>query len=369
MLGYQAFYVHATAPGQWSALFFNGSRFAHPNVENFGYIYPDSYGYDGQWYRLLALDPLLNKGLTKYLDNPRLRARRILIPAIAGALGKESLPASEYWFIAITDVTMALGGLCFVRLAKDSCAPVAAAILYLFIPAIPVSTDRMVLDGPSVAGFLAVLLFFRERRTAPLMMVLTALPLVRENAVPVTAGVALAYFLARDYRKMLLATVTGLPSIAWWIYEARRTPPSNETHLFSIPLAPQVIRLFTLIHRQVPAWLNVALWAVDFVAMACLLFAFALFAKIMIRELQRGNMEGETCIVLPVVLVAAIASSAEILKDPSGFMRIDSMLIAWAGLRVLRMRLWWAAAYLPACSAGLLMFRVRTVLSMMGWSW
>jgi hypothetical protein len=369
MLIYQALYVRATAPGQWSALFFNGSKFAHPNVPNFGYIYPNSSGYDGQWYRTLELDPLLTKGFTQYLDNARLRSRRILISAIAGALGRESYPASDYWFIAITDITMALGGLCFIRLAKDYCPPLTAAILYLFIPAIPASTDRMVVDGPAVAGFLAVLLFFRERRTVPLMLVLAALPLVRESSLTVTGGVALAYFLAADFKKMLLSAATALPTIAWWIYEALRTPYVDATHLFSIPLVPQALRLFTLIPRPASPLVALALYAIDFVAMACLLIAFVLFGNMMIRELQRARVEGETWIVLPVAVLAAFAGSPEILKDPSGFMRIDSMLIAWAGLQLMRMRLAWAVAYLPASSAGLLMFRVKPLLSLVGVNW
>ena len=83
-------------------------------------------------------------------------------------------------------------------------------------------------------------------------------------------------------------------------------------------------------------WLNVALYIIDFVAIACLLFAFVLFAKMMIREFRRGRIEGEMWIVLPAACVAAIASSTDIVRDPYGFMRIDSMLIAWAGLQVMR---------------------------------
>lgn len=369
MLGYQALYVLATAPGQWSALFFNGANLPHPDIPNYGYLYPNSNGYDGQWYRLLTLDPLLNKGLTKYIDDPQFRSRRILISAVAGALGHESLPATQFWFIAITDISMAFGGLCFVRLAKDSCPPIAAAILYLFIPAIVASTDRMVLDGPAVAGFLAVLLFYRERRTVPLMMVLVALPLVRESALPVTGGVVLAYFFAKEFSKMFAAALTGLPTIGWWMYDASHTLPSNATYLLSIPLVPQVIRLFTLIHRPVVPWLNFALYIIDFIAVACLLFAFGLFAQMMIREFQRGRIDGEMWIVLPAACVAAIASSPDILRDPYGFMRIDSMLLAWASLQVIRMSPIWAAIYLPACSVGLLMFRVKPLLSLVGVRW
>jgi hypothetical protein len=168
---------------------------------------------------------------------------------------------------------------------------------------------------------------------------------------------------------MLLSAATALPTIAWWIYEALRTPYVDATHLFSIPLVPQALRLFTLIPRPASPLVALALYAIDFVAMACLLIAFVLFGNMMIRELQRARVEGETWIVLPVAVLAAFAGSPEILKDPSGFMRIDSMLIAWAGLQLMRMRLAWAVAYLPASSAGLLMFRVKPLLSLVGVNW
>lgn len=49
---------------------------------------PDRWGFDGQYYAELSLDPLLrDPGITVALDDPAYRARRILLPWIAHALG------------------------------------------------------------------------------------------------------------------------------------------------------------------------------------------------------------------------------------------------------------------------------------------
>jgi hypothetical protein len=49
---------------------------------------PGSNGYDGQFYAQVALDPLLRGAeLTRVLDAPAYRARRILVPAAAAVLG------------------------------------------------------------------------------------------------------------------------------------------------------------------------------------------------------------------------------------------------------------------------------------------
>lgn len=49
---------------------------------------PDSSGYDGQFYAQIALDPLLRDSeIDRVIDAPAYRSRRILVPAIAAALG------------------------------------------------------------------------------------------------------------------------------------------------------------------------------------------------------------------------------------------------------------------------------------------
>src|ERR1700688_4786121 len=73
--------IHYVFGGNWSALFCTGSEFPVPPELAAGtYRFPDAAGYDGQMYRSLAHDPFLQKGYTRYMDSPQIRARRILVP-------------------------------------------------------------------------------------------------------------------------------------------------------------------------------------------------------------------------------------------------------------------------------------------------
>jgi hypothetical protein len=60
---------------------------------------PNRYGFDGQWYAQMALDPLLRDPQTRVaIDNPPYRARRILLPWLAwlGGLGRPAWVLNVY---------------------------------------------------------------------------------------------------------------------------------------------------------------------------------------------------------------------------------------------------------------------------------
>ncbi|HEV8146815.1 MAG TPA: hypothetical protein VGP79_10555 [Bryobacteraceae bacterium] len=85
VLTWQALTVRYSYGGNWSGLFCTGSRMPFPSElahENI-YVFPNSSGYDGQAYHYVAHDPWFQRGLANYIDAPRLRTRRILVPALA----------------------------------------------------------------------------------------------------------------------------------------------------------------------------------------------------------------------------------------------------------------------------------------------
>ncbi len=78
--------------------------------------------------------------------------------------------------VALTDLLLAFGGVCLIRLAAGLCRPALAGTLYCAIPA-----DRMVVDGAMLAVALAAWLFYRERRFGPLIVALALALLARET--------------------------------------------------------------------------------------------------------------------------------------------------------------------------------------------
>ncbi len=365
---WQALYCSTTTRGEMTGLFFQGAGFRlPPELPRPGYVYANSSGYDGQFYRLVAHDPLARKGYWQYMDDPRYRARRILIPALAAMLGAGSPAAVDFWFVTVVDVAMALGGVCFLRLAKDACPPLAAAALYLLIPAVVASTDRMLTDGPVVAGFLAAWLFVRERRAGPLLAILMLLPLARETAICVTAGVMLVYGSERRYRMAVGAAATAVPAAAWWWFVAAHTQPSAAAGMvLTVPLWPQFLRFFQPFPSALPPALNLLLEGLDEIACLCLWVAFAWLAKTLVGEFRRGRVSDDVWLVLPSAVLAALAGSRSVMGQAYAFMRADSLLIAWAALRMLFLRPRYAACYLPASSLALAVYRAGPLLRLLG---
>lgn len=313
-------------------------------------------------FRLVAHDPFGEKGYWNFLDDPRYRSRRALVPLAAALFGCGSPRFVDLSFIAVTDVLLALGGLCFIRLTKGYCPPVAAAAAYLLIPAVVASTDRMVVDGVLVAGFLAAWLFYRDGRTVPLMSVLILLPLARETGVCITGGVILAYLMLRKYRRAAAALATVAPALSWWLFVAQRTSPSPSAALFSVPLIPQFMRLFTPFDRPVATPVRVILGTLDVIACVCLLIALAWFIKVLVDGLRCRHLDYETLLVVPLWALAAFTGSRAIMEEPYAFMRVNSPLLVWAVLRMMQTRPLCAALYVPAASAALVISRASPIL-------
>ena len=77
--------VYANYQGNWTALFCTGALQRHPSLvaSEHVYLFPDSEGYDGQFYHYIAHDPFMLSDLKSYVDDPSLRYSRILVPLAA----------------------------------------------------------------------------------------------------------------------------------------------------------------------------------------------------------------------------------------------------------------------------------------------
>jgi hypothetical protein len=354
--GWQALYCGVATEGKLSGLFFIGERMHWPaEVTRGAFVYPNTEGYDGQLYRVIAHDPGM-RGAGQTLYGPRYWYRRILIPASAALLGGPI----DLWYVAITDLLLALGGLCFVRLAADVCRPVVAAAAYCAIPAVVASTDRMVVDGPMVALSIVAWWCYRERRFVPMLTALAAAVLARETALCVTAGIGLAYLLGRDYRRAFAVAASAIPAVAWWIWIALRTAPTSMDRQLSIPLLPQIARLFRANSRTgATPFVNGVLQSMDVVGVLCLLFAFGWVAATLVRQ---RRVSEETAIILPMAFAAMFFSNAVLLSEPYHFLRHASVLIVWVALRLMRVRPVYGAAYLVAAGLPMLVYRGTLLL-------
>ena len=104
-LAWQAATVHFNYGGNWTALFITGQMYGVPPTlaSEHVYVVPNA-GWDGQFYHVIAHDPLLrNSSSLRFLDFQRLRYRRILVPGLAYllALGDQSRIDSAYRLVIL----------------------------------------------------------------------------------------------------------------------------------------------------------------------------------------------------------------------------------------------------------------------------
>ncbi|MEZ5396567.1 MAG: hypothetical protein R2724_27755 [Bryobacterales bacterium] len=81
--GFQAFLVYGLYSGDWLGLYYTGADVALPPLieAEAPPRAPNPLGFDGQYYHVVAHDPLPAPSFAAFVDNPRLRWRRILAPA------------------------------------------------------------------------------------------------------------------------------------------------------------------------------------------------------------------------------------------------------------------------------------------------
>lgn len=135
VLGWQALTVRANYSGNWTGLFRTGANAPVPSA-----LLPSTLrnahpvGYDGQFYRILAHDPLLRHGAAAFLDAPALRAGRILIPALAYAIAAGQPAWIDAAYILLIDASIAAGVFLLALLFLHYGRPAPFGLLFLLLP-------------------------------------------------------------------------------------------------------------------------------------------------------------------------------------------------------------------------------------------
>src|SRR5205807_999013 len=146
VVGWQVATVYANYGGDWSALFYTGDFMRLPASVAAEQPYRFPGGYDGAFYHMLAHAPSMPADTRADIDNPPLRWRRILVPALAftAALGDQERIDSAY--IAIVDVFVALGAAALALFLIWAGVRAGWSLLFPLVPACLVSLDRMTVD-------------------------------------------------------------------------------------------------------------------------------------------------------------------------------------------------------------------------------
>ncbi len=273
--------------GNWTGLFCTGSRLPVPPALSHEriHVFADSSGYDGQFYHYIAHDPFFNRGFASYIDAPRLRYRRILVPFLAWLLSGGGGAWLHAAYVGVNLAFVFLGSYWLACCLAHRGLHPAWGLSFLAIPGVIISLDRLVLDGPLTALAAGFVWYAGLGKRGPLLAVLTAAPLVRETGLLLTAAATLPAAWARRWRQALLYAITACPALAWYAWVHSRTvgsPPIPQP--LTLPLAGLFERIFQSPDYPFPTPVSVLAATLDWIAIAGVLLTLALAVGALLRR-------------------------------------------------------------------------------------
>ena len=188
------------------------------------YVFPHT-GYDSQFYHHLAHDPWLRRDFRKSFDTPRLRWRRILVPACAWMLACGSDRWIDPAYLAVMLALYFLGAWWMARYLESVGLPAWWGLAYLLLPTSLITLERLVVDLPLVTLCLGFLVYTRERAPGKLYVLLAAAILARETGIMLLVAWLVVLVGERKFREALLYVTAAIPAAAWFLYVDWMTTP------------------------------------------------------------------------------------------------------------------------------------------------
>ena len=323
--------------GNWTALFCTGSDRPVPPRSEFRhtYIFQNSGGYDCELYRYLAHDPFFQRGLAAYVDSPRLRAPRILVPLLAWtlALGRPDYVDTAYYAVIL--VFLFLGVWCTARFVEAGGASPWWAMGLFLVPGVVISLNRMTIDLPLAALACAwAYTWGREKLPGPAgYLILAVLPLARDTGLLISLATVAVLVWKRQVRAVGYWVLTMIPYAAWSWYVSRHSPEALPSWI-GWPLAGW---LTGVLHPPVyPASipLRPLVSALDYVALAGMLLAVILAIVLWWRR-REGMLE---VAIMAFAAMTVLVGRSDVWGDSFGFGRIFSPLLMLLALRAVDLR-------------------------------
>jgi hypothetical protein len=350
--------VHFNYAGNWTALFCTGDKAPIPEeLRGSTFVFKNSRGYDGQSYRYVAHDPFFEKGYASFVDDARLRYRRILVPGLAYALAFGSDNRIDATFIAVELATIFAGVFWSAAyLARDGMHP-AWGLLFLLVPATLASIDRMVTDGPLAALFAGFLFFSATDRRAPAWCVACLAVLTRETGLILVAALVLHELWRKRYLSAGIAAAAAAPAFAWYLFVAVHTPPAmNASALVNHPVIGLVQRLFRVRHY---ASLPVLFQTLDVLAILGVIGSIAVAVHFI-----RGDRRGAAPIAAALFIVLALLLGDSLhLTETLGYARPISPMLLYVMLRAVAVPMRWGLAPPLLVALNVAIFFVSPLLS------
>lgn len=281
-VGCQAAVAHFDYGGNWTAFFRTGSYAPLPPADarkNF-YRFP-SGGYDGQYYRLIARDPLLLHATAVYVNSPRLRYGRILLPALAWLMALGRPAAVTYTYFAAVILFLGLGAYWLSRYAVLAGRSAWWGAAFLFVPAAFISVDRLTVDIALAALTIGFALYWRAGPLWKLYLLLVFAPLAKETGILLLAAYCLHALFGKRWARAAAMGSAAIPAAIWGLY-VRLHAPAFPSEWIRIPFQAAMEAMLHPERYPLRKWFVTPL---EYLAWMGLLLAIAMA----IGRVKRGN--------------------------------------------------------------------------------
>jgi hypothetical protein len=336
--GWLYFNVHYLYKGNWTSVYYSGALRATPPElasENI-YKFPGVVGYDGQLYHLVAHDPLFQRGLDRFVDMPRIRYRRILVPGLAALLSFGHGNWVDPAYILVALLSIYLGTFWLARWSASRGFSPAWGFLFLLAPSALLTTLLMVVDGALAA--LTVGFFWYSQRQSPLklFLVLACAALARETGVILIGGYCLWLLFQREFARAFIFGTSAIPAVLWFGFVQLHTKLNNFEYFSFIPLIGIYLGI---VNRYI--YKQTILLVLDYVAIGGILLAFAFVTYYAVR---RQTWNSGTFMAAGFLLFAIFLGNLDIWREVNSFARVCTPLLLFLVTVGMSRGNWWTLA-------------------------
>jgi hypothetical protein len=338
-IAWSALRVYTVYNGNWTALFYVGEMFSMPKEVAERSVRNTSTGYDGQFYRLLAYDPILAKDYFKYADAPNLRFRRMLLSEAAWvlALGRSDwidpayiclefllLGAGVYW----TSIYFHIRG-----------RSPWFGLIFAVIPASLCSIDRMLVDG-TLTALCAAFCLYCEKQRWPLVWLVAALAaLTRETGLILCIALVVDSLISRAWLSAFFRGLSAAPAFLWYFYLSLKIPPDPAIPALTLPGVGLIQRLLLLRSDPHPL-VQFILRATDIIAVLGLLVSAFLVLRLYRHKCSRPMYLSMVMFAIMVLVLGAPG----IMIEAFAFARPASPLLLMLMLEGIPRQVWMTVA-------------------------
>ncbi|MGP0070793.1 MAG: hypothetical protein ACLPWF_02510 [Bryobacteraceae bacterium] len=349
VLCWQAATVHFNYGGNWTALFETGDRFAPPpELAAQTYVFKNSTGYDGEFYRYVAHAPWVRIDWARYFDSLRLRYQRILLPASAWLLAAGRGGLVDGVYISLILGWIFVGVYWLGRYAVEEGHGPAWGLAFLLLPATLTSIDRMTVDV-ALAALCVLFVRYEKKPGARLYLTLLLASLARETGALLVAAQVGYDLCGKRWRRAALFATALLPAAAWDVYVWRRVAsvaaarPAEDLYAFAVwlfkyPAIGIAMKLFLPEHYPFSPIVNRIVQGADALALCGLLALLATGAWC----LRRLPWDAEQWTIAAFIALAVATSRPSFWEQVYSYGRVFSPLVFFATLQPLRRGAWWA---------------------------